>query len=229
VAYLVSILNDDPGKNAMLVCDEGKDHIAIPVSLERGYTTQDEVNYITRMVPFNDQTWQNVDQGKLANVTSTLNEFDQGGVVEFQSCNLFIDDWQFFKDNVKLVGDAAINVVDTMAEINPLTHFIPGKDEMAESLKSKFSDFVDKTVDGTREAYAMDETGLKNVCAFVGDTAGGNLMTPFPGAHSPNQDGDISPSSYTLEMLNAQGLCTTEEEKASYRRGADGIDLIPFP
>ena len=94
---LVAALNDDPGKNAMLICDQGDSKIALPLSVESGVVTGDNVSYMARLVPFNKGTWDRVDEGRMLNASSVLSSFEAGEVVEFDSsCYMFIDalgDW----------------------------------------------------------------------------------------------------------------------------------------
>ena len=89
---LVAALNDDPGKNAMLICDQGDSKIALPLSVESGVVTGDNVSYMARLVPFNKGTWDRVDEGRMLNASSVLSSFEAGEVVEFDSsCYMFID------------------------------------------------------------------------------------------------------------------------------------------
>ena len=89
---LVSALNSDPGKNAILVCDKGENKIAVPLSVDFGYATGDQVSYLARQVPFNNATWDRVDEGRVLNTSSLLSSFQDGEMVEFDSsCYMFID------------------------------------------------------------------------------------------------------------------------------------------
>jgi len=108
-AGLVSILNGDPGKNAMLVCNEGENKLATPITLNYGEADGDAVTYFARLVPFNNGTWSRMDEGRALNASSTLSSFAAGDLVQFNSsCVLFIDG----------IGDFLEGVVDNMKE-NP--------------------------------------------------------------------------------------------------------------
>ena len=91
-ADVVSTLNDDPGKNAMLVCNEGENKLATPITLNSGEADGDAVTYSARLVPFNNGTWSRMDEGRALNASSTLSSFAAGDLVQFNSsCSLFID------------------------------------------------------------------------------------------------------------------------------------------
>ena len=91
-ADVVSTLNDDPGKNAMLVCNEGENKLATPITLNYGEADGDAVTYSARLVPFNNGTWSRMDEGRALNASSTLSSFAAGDLVQFNSsCFLFID------------------------------------------------------------------------------------------------------------------------------------------
>ena len=91
-ADVVSTLNDDPGKNAMLVCNEGENKLATPITLNSGEADGDAVTYSARLVPFNNGTWSRMDEGRALNASSTLSSFAAGDLVQFNSsCFLFID------------------------------------------------------------------------------------------------------------------------------------------
>ncbi len=105
---LAEALSSDPGKNAMLVCDNGEEKLAMPFDIKYGYATDDEVNYIGQLVPFNNGTWSRVDEGKVLSQSSVLSSFAAGETVEFNSsCYLFIDGlgdfleerWENIKEN----------------------------------------------------------------------------------------------------------------------------------
>jgi len=93
-ADVVSTLNDDPGKNAMLVCNEGENKLATPITLNYGEADGDAVTYFARLVPFNNGTWSRMDEGRALNASSTLSSFTAGDLVQFNSsCFLFIDSY----------------------------------------------------------------------------------------------------------------------------------------
>jgi len=103
-ADLLSILNGDPGKNAMLVCNEGENKLATPITLNYGEADGDAVSYFARLVPFNNGTWSRLDEGRASNASSTLSSFTAGDLVQFNSsCFLFIDGF---------LGDVLNNVID---------------------------------------------------------------------------------------------------------------------
>ena len=80
----------------------------MPFDIKYGFATDDEVNYIGQLVPFNNGTWSRVDEGKVLNQSSVLSSFAAGETVEFNSsCYLFIDGvgdflegrWENIKEN----------------------------------------------------------------------------------------------------------------------------------
>jgi hypothetical protein len=99
-ADVLSTLNDDPGKNAMLVCNEGENKLATPIALNYGEADGDAVTYFARLVPFNNGTWSRLDEGRALNASSTLSSFTAGDLVQFNSsCFLFIDGILDFLDS----------------------------------------------------------------------------------------------------------------------------------
>ena len=101
-AGLVSTLNADPGKNAMLVCNEGENKLATPITLNYGEADGDAVTYFARLVPFNNGTWSRMDEGRALNASSTLSSFAAGDLVQFNSsCFLFIDGFSDFAASVR--------------------------------------------------------------------------------------------------------------------------------
>ena len=214
--YLAALLTSDPGKNALLNCDRGDDKIALPFSIDSGSSVGDEAGYTGRLISFNNATWRHVDEGKMLNASSTLKAFGEGLEVEFESCNLFIDDFDFLKDQIKWAAGKYIDTMKTASDLNPMTAFLPSKikDDAAQYLKEKAAERIDKVVGGTKESFEMDQRGIKNPCAFFGNVLAGDLGNPV--LHTQG----------TKDVIQSQGLCTSAEEAAQFDRGAEGIDFL---
>jgi hypothetical protein len=150
-AGLVSTLNADPGKNAMLVCNEGENKLATPITLNYGEADGDAVTYFARLVPFNNGTWSRLDEGRALNASSTLSSFAAGDLVQFNSsCFLFIDGigdfrlgeflggvWDNVKENPKsaIAGAVALPATLAVKGVQALAGDEQGKKEAWEETK----------------------------------------------------------------------------------------------
>ena len=118
---LVSILNDEPGKNAILICDESDNKVALPLSIDWGTRAGSKVGYRARMVPFNNGTWDRIDEGRMLNASTLLSSFVAGEEVEFDgSCYMFIDGivgdaWDWVKDTAGKIGSAVKDQAESFA------------------------------------------------------------------------------------------------------------------
>jgi hypothetical protein len=214
---LASLLSSDPGKNALLICQDtlSGDKVGIPFSIDYGMrsTDRDELSYVGRLMPFDNLTWGRVDAGKEFDSASILSEsqFKDGEVVPMEACTLFIDSVEDLVNNVKGVKDAAVDFGRFVADINPFTALLPDswKDDAASYLKEKGDAKIDATVQGTKDTFVE-----RKPCAMLGNLGEGVLTNAFM---SEKQRED---------HLKASGVCQTDQEKADRLSGKQGIDPL---
>ena len=173
---LVSALNSDPGKNAILVCDKGENKIAVPLSLGFGHATGDQVSYLAQQVPFNNATWGRVDEGRVLNASSLISSFQDGEILEFDSsCYMFID--SIFDNNYVRGG------VDVLF---PLVGVVDGVKEGIKFFTAKNQAEKDQVVDRVKEkatgaaVTTAATVGLElagGAAAALGGAAVGGLTT----------------------------------------------------
>jgi hypothetical protein len=174
-AGLVSILNGDPGKNAMLVCNEGENKLATPITLNYGEADGDAVTYFARLVPFNNGTWSRMDEGRALNASSTLSSFAAGDLVQFNSsCSLFIDGigdflkgvWDNVKENPKSAVFGFLAPVPTLAVKG--IQALAGDEQQKEEAKKEALAAVEGSVIGNT---ALAVAGGIGYAAGIGGTA----------------------------------------------------------
>lgn len=214
---LSSMLSMDPGKNALLICQDtlSEDKVGIPFSIDYGMrsTDRDELSYVGRLMPFNNLTWGRVDAGKEFNPASILSEsqFRDGEVVPMESCTLFIDSLDDLVDQVKGLKDTFIDFNRVVADVNPWTALLPDtwKDQAAGYLKDKSNEKIDAAVQGTKDTFNPDKP-----CAMLGNLGEGVLTEAFLSK-------DQRDSYY-----KSQGVCQTEQEQKDLNSGRQGIDPL---
>ncbi len=207
---LSSMLSMDPGKNALLICQDtlSEDKVGIPFSIDYGMrsTDRDELSYVGRLMPFNNLTWGRVDAGKEFNPASILSEsqFRDGEVVPMESCTLFIDS---LGDQAKLLANQAIDYTRGAADANLFTGLLPSdwKDKAAEYLREK----ADSAIQGTVDTFDRDKP-----CAMLGNLGEGIVSDTFLSRNQKN------------ELYQSQGVCQTEQEQRDLESGRQGIDPL---
>ena len=90
-SIMVSMLNIDPGKNALLGCAVGEKNVVLPVTLQQGnITSSGEVVYVADPLPFDAESWKHMDYAT-EDVLTRSNFTGSNTTLEFGSCDLYID------------------------------------------------------------------------------------------------------------------------------------------